>query len=628
MNLKYSIITAALLIVNSSSLLYADNVKTYSLDKVLVSTTSLGDQQEIEDVQASIQVIDKKTIEKSYSLSVPQLINQALGVTVKDGGSTSSVSIRGFNSSHTLILVDGLRRTGKYGSSDLTSIQLEDIERIEIVRGPMSTIYGADAIAGVINIITKKDNIKDYNKLTILTGIAENGQRGTAITKLSGSKTISNIIHNYSIELRKKDDYREDKSQVSTDLKNENRKFINYGHTIKIDDNNRLTNNFEYSNQDDFGRNYANTKTYEKEDRYQFSSNYNHVDKNYIFDTSLGYGYSDAEVNRGSGKEKTDYKQLEFNNYLRHFTTDEMINIIGLGYKNDDIKVSMYTQSASRDNFFALYQNEYNITDSLTSNMGIRYDNFNDFGSSVNPKLSLMYKYSNFSFRTSYGTAFKAPSFTNMYSHFIRSAGPVVYDISGNKNLKPEESKTYEFALAYNLDNLAIELVHHRSNLENLINSYTVSTVGLTSYTSYKNIDKAQINGTELSVNYKMNDNFMITSGIEYLDTNDESTNKRLTGSARISYKLNLAYEVNKYGIYLNIRKMDDYYGTNESRVDVNSNYTVADLKIDYDFNDKTNFFIGVDNIQNKKMPYNMTSRGTPNDPGERYFYTGMSFKF
>ena len=121
------------------------------LGELTVTTAGLGQEQSIDDVQASVQVIDQKFIQSTSARSVPQVLNEALGVTIKDGGSNSDVSIRGFNEGHTLILVDGLRITGKYGSPDLTSISLENVERIEVVRGPMSVLYGADAVSGVIN---------------------------------------------------------------------------------------------------------------------------------------------------------------------------------------------------------------------------------------------------------------------------------------------------------------------------------------------------------------------------------------------------------------------------------------------------------------------------------------------
>ncbi|MBU3014741.1 TonB-dependent receptor [Poseidonibacter lekithochrous] len=626
MKVKKLSISLSILLLFSNT--YATN--TVNLDKIKVTTVSLGEEKNIEDVQASIEVFDTKYIEQSNSKNVPQLLNNAIGLTVNDAGSTSSVSMRGFSSSHTLILVDGLRRTGKYGSFDLTSVQLEDIDRVEIVRGPMSALYGADGIAGVINVITKKNPRKDYLKLTLLGGAAQNGQRETYITKLNGAEIQENISHTYSIELREKNDYRLDKSSIATDLKNESRQFLSYANGIKLSDNDTLNTRLEYSRQEDKGKNYINADLYEKENRYQLSTQYNHIDENFVFDSNLAYGYSDTDVNRGSGSETTEYKQLEFNNYFRHYTSDEMTNILGAGYKNDDIKVSMYTKEASRDNFNLLFQNEYYLTDSLITNFGLRYDDFSDFGDTINPKVSLMYKISNFNFRTSYGEAFKAPSFTNMYSHFTRSAGPVIYDISGNENLKPEESKTYEFSINYNKDNFDFEIIHHRSKLDNLVNSYTVSydPTTRTSYTSYENIDKSSINGTEVSTKYNFNNGFAINLAWEYLDTKDKTTNERLTGSAKTTVKMNLSYEINDLSMYLNLKKYNNYYGTNESRVNVNSDYTVADLKVNYKFSKHLEWFVGVDNIQDKQMPYNMTSRGTPNDPGERFYYTGINVLF
>lgn len=609
-----------------STLLSAD---VYNLEKVLVSTASLGEEKSIDDIQASIQVLDKKKIEKTYARSLPQLLNStAVGLNIKDAGSTSSLSIRGFDSSHTLVLVDGLRRTGKYGSFDLTSIQLEDIERIEIVRGSMSTLYGADAIAGVVNIITKKENIKDYNKLTFLSGVTQSGQRDTYITKFSGAKTFENITHNYAFEIREKEDFKDEKSQVYTDLKDESRKFLNYGHVIKINDNSVLANKFEYANQNDKGINTLSNETYEKEKRYQASSNYKYTGDEFIYDTSLSYGKSDTSVNRGTGKEATDYTQLEFNNYFRHFTTENTINILGLGYKKEDIDVSIYSKDATRDNYFALFQNEYNLTDNLTTNAGIRYDDFSDFGSTINPKISVMYKYNDFSFRTGYGEAFKAPSFTDMYSHFTRQRGPSTFDISGSEDLKPEESKTYEFAISYNKENLDIEVVHHRSKLENLIDSYMASKVGNTLYYKKRNIDKSQINGTELKLAYKFDNGFVANTSLEFLDAKNDSTDERLTGSAKTTWKTNLSYEVNNFGVYLDVKRYINYFGADEDGTNIDSDYTVADVKFDYKLSSDISLFLGIDNITNKAMPYNMTSRGTPNDPGERYYYTGLTINF
>ena len=93
-------------------------------------------------------------------------------------------------------------------------------------------------------------------------------------------------------------------------------------------------------------------------------------------------------------------------------------------------------------------------------------------------------------------------------------------------------------------------------------------------------------------------------------------------------FRWRYSYEINSLGLYLDIKKYNDYFGTDESRVNINSDYTVADLKMNYQLSKTLEWFTGIDNIQNKQMPYNMTSRGTPNDPGERFYYTGIKVSF
>ncbi len=602
------------------------------LGTITVTTTNLGEQQSIDDVQASVQVIDQKFIQSTTATSVPQVLNEALSVTVRDGGSNSDVSIRGFSEGQTLILVDGLRVTGKYGSPDLTSISLANVERIEVVRGPMSVLYGADAVAGVINVITKKDVANDTMSASILGGVSDSGQRDTYIASLSGTIGGEKINHNYSIELREKDDFRYDKSSIPTDLRNESRQFLSYGNSIKIDDKQTLTTRLEYARQDDDGvtvSRFAPTvpiKTYEKEDRYRAALVHNYTAENYLIDTNMAYSYSDTKVDRGSGLETTDYSQFEANSYFRHYTTDKMTNILGIGYRQEEIDVSIYTQEASRDNFDVLYQNDYELIENLTTSIGVRYDNFSDFGSNTSLKGSLIYKYNDFNFRAGYGEAFKAPSFTDMYSHFLRGT----FDISGNPDLKPEESKTQEYAINYTKNNLSFDIIHHRSKLTNLIESQFESFDPVTGimYLKYGNVAKATINGTEVSLNYKFDNGFGVRLGYENLDTEDGTTGERLTGSAKNTFKGNLSYTWNDLEVYLNIKDYQDFYGTDETRTEVNSDYTVVDLKLNYNVQENLEWFVGVDNIQNKIMPYNMRLFGSPNDPGERFFYTGMNYTF
>lgn len=610
------------------STLLCSTMYAETLESILVSTTSFGKETSIEDVQASVEVIEQKTIQSLSGRSVPQILNEAVGITVKDSGSTSSVNMRGFSDAHTLILVDGLRRTGKYGDSDLNGIELEDIERIEIVRGPMSALYGADALAGVVNIITKKAINKTSAKATVIGGMAQNHERETGILRASTNIGGETVSHNFSVEFKERDDYRLNKDSIYTDLRNESKQFLSYGNTIKLGDDSFQTR-LEFLNQNDDGVNSTGVTTYEKEKRYQLSGIYNHTTSDYLLDTNFGYGYSDAKVNRGSGLETTQYGMGEFNSYLRHFTSDSVTNIFGIGLKREDIDVSMYSKTAERTNLNALYQNEWHITDQLSTTLGIRYDHYSDFGSTTNPRISAKYLWNDFNFRISYGEAFMAPSFTNMYSHFLRyGRGGSISDISGNENLKPEESRTYEAGIGLKRDNYNLDVVYHHSKLDNLIQSYITGTSGRTSYYGYRNVAKATIKGVETSLTYYPTDALSIKGSIAYLDTLNETTHQPLTESAEWTGKLQLGYTSGNMAYFFNLKTLRDYYGADSTRVNVYSDYTISDIKAIYHFGTTTDFFAGIDNIQNRIAPYNISSQGTPSDPGERYYYLGATFKF
>jgi outer membrane cobalamin receptor len=602
--------------------------ETENLGTIVVSTTSLGQEETIEDVQAAVEVLDKKTIKSLSGRSVSQVLNEAIGITVKDTGSTSQIYMRGFEDSHTLILVDGLRRTGKYGHADLNSIQLEDIERIEVVRGPMSALYGADALAGVVNIITKKAVEEDSASITIIAGQAQNHDRDTGIIRANAKIGGENVSHTFSVELKERDDYRLDQATTATDLPEESKKFFSYGNNIKIGDD-TLQTRFEYLKQDDSSigtDRFANAyDEYEKEKRYQLSGIYNHVGDGYLIDTNFGYGYSDADVDRGTGSETTKYSQAEINSYLFHFTTDDVTNIFGIGAKKEDIEVSMYTQTADRTNYSVLYQNEWDVTDNLSTVIGLRYDYYSDFGPAATPRLSAKYTHGNTEYRIGYGEAFKAPSFTNMYSTFRR--GP--YTIVGNPSLMPEESKTYELAVGHSGNIYRLDFVYHYSKLDNLIATAPDSVDPFLRV--YNNINKANISGAELSLTLTPTDRLSVKGSIEYLDTEDETTGDRLTDSARINGKLHLAYVRNAMSYFLNVKTYHDYYAAPSlprNAPNENTSYTVVDAKVSYAYDENVELFGGIDNILDKQMPDNMQLHGTPNDPGERYFYIGSTIKF
>lgn len=151
-----------------------------------VVVTAAGYEQVVTNAPASVTVLTQEDLASRYYRDVTDALTNVPGVVVTGGGDTKDISIRGMGSKYTLILVDGKRLSSRQTrpNSDGPGIEaawlppLEAIERIEIIRGPMSTLYGSEAMGGVINIITKKAGQNWSGKVQLSTVLQENRDSG------------------------------------------------------------------------------------------------------------------------------------------------------------------------------------------------------------------------------------------------------------------------------------------------------------------------------------------------------------------------------------------------------------------------------------------------------------------
>lgn len=606
-----------------------------TVDLGVITVTAPGAEQKIEDVQATVEIITSDQIESFSGRSLPQVLQQATGLFVTDSGTTSTLKIRGFEDGHTLVLVDGMRRTGKYGSVDLTGIQLEDIERIEIVRGPMSALYGSDAMSGVVNIVTKRAVAQKSFTGKIIGGMAENGDRQTGIVRATGNLgAIGKTNHRMSAEVKRRGDYRQEDDQPYTDLSEEERYFLSYGGDYVVDDGQFLRWRAEYAIEDDEGISSSSSlgypQTYEKEDRIQLGAQYHQIWNKNTVDLSIGYGKSDTESERTYGPEKTDYSQYEGNAVWTLFAGDDRHTIsAGAGARREEIEITILTETPERDNYYGFLQDQWLIIDDVTLVGGIRYDHYNDFGDAVNPKLSLSWNPGHYYTRIGYGTAFKAPAFTSMYSYFERSSGSSISVVHGNPDLEPEESQTVEAAIGYRSQRLKVEGVYHYNKLKNLVDTEitNISVVNGTRIAEYRyvNVTKAEIAGVELSLAADITDNWQVSASYEYLDKKDDETGERLEGYARHTTKVGSSLSIDKFAFHAYYRWINDYYNSDPNLArgsdPVDSDFEVMDIKLDYQLFTHHMLSLGIDNLFDRTTPANYTRGGSPLDPGERYYY-------
>ena len=591
-----------------------------------VFVTATRNEQAIDSVNASVQAIGRKEIQRFSGRSISEVLQFATGVSIRDTGSSSGVSVRGFDAAQTLVLVDGLKRTEKYVGTNLNNIQLEDIERIEIVRGPMSALYGADALGGVINIITRKPQGKPEYGVRASYGVTDDGQRASTI--LGGYANFGDqaLAHRFSFEAKRRDPYTLSTSnQTTTDLNRENRTFAGYQGNAQIGSG-KIEWGGELANQDDDGRGLTGalnpyTKI-EKENRYFGFVGYKGQIAAGVLDIKGAYGKSDASVNRGTvANETTLFKETQLEGQYTFEPASQHTTSVGYAYRKDDADISTNSSKALRNVNAIFAQDQWQFSPAWNLNLGIRKDDYNDFGAKVTPRLALAWQEGNLMLRGGYGKGFKAPSLLTMYMTAIRRGTNL---IRGNPNLKPEESTSTELAAAYQLPSGRIEIVAHSSDVTNLITSYGtgISCGAGCTYTDYRNESSTKIKGVETSVVWQSSDRLRFDGGIDYLDATNAITGLRLTDRARWAARASAHYVNGAWNGDLRLRHVGDFYAGAPA---YNSSNTVTSMRVGYALNKSTELFTGVDNLFDRIAPANMNFRGTPEDPGARYFYLGVS---
>lgn len=611
-----------------------------SLGAVVITATSK--EQPIQDVQASVQVITQKDLQGYAGTSITEALKLAAGVDARPNGANAFVAIRGFISnagSPVLILVDGLRRTGKYGSVGLNLMGVEEVERVEIVRGPMSALYGADATGGVINIITKAPQPGEAlgGNVRATFGGMEDGQRSTRILGATLRAGTENTGHRISAEKRRKGLFRyETTPQTSADLADVDEQFLSYEGVFKLTPDHQLRWLVEHVDQDDTSPAFRVPSTrytsYERERRTTAALRYLGTIGPGALSVDLSRGQSDASTTRSFPTiETTDYTQTQLDARYT-LDLDHHTLVVGAGARREELDVSIVPQAAKATNQHVLVQNEWRFAKDWKFLGGVRYDTFSTFGNVATPRASLSYSPGPLSFRVGYGEAYRAPSVLEQYARFTRGTTLIV----GVPDIQPEQNKTWELAAAYRTNDVNAEWVLFSSKVTDLIQTVNSPKrrgdpgFPIGSRATYTNVGRADISGSELSASLRLHERWTLTGGWDYLDARNAETDARLTQRARNTYRLGAQYTQGPWRVDVRARYVKGYFASASGTPvrPVNSNFGTADLKVAYEVNKAWSVAAGVDNVFDRQQPANWTSTGSVQDPPGRFFYMTAGYRF
>lgn len=618
--------------------------KEVTLEQVVVTATRI--ETPIEEIASSVMVISSHEIERKQKATVLEVLKGLPGLDVVQNGGvggTTSIFIRGANSEHTLVMIDGVEVNDSISpgrSYDFAHLTVDNIERIEVIRGPQSTLYGSDAIGGVVHIITKKGEGKPKFFLSAEGGTYTTFRESTGIS--GGNKWI-----NYSLNLSrfdtdgisaasKKDGNYERDGYKNTSLST--RLGFTPMENLDIDFILRYVNaKTELDNFGGVGGDDPNHVQESKQFFFKTQARFSLFDQRWV--QKLGFAFNDYDRNIKNKKDPQHPFDSERGHYDGQFLKFDWqhnlqlhktnILIVGFEYEEEEGKSKYYWESLwgpgesvfpeKTANIKGYYiQDQIKLWDRLFATLGIRIDDHSRFGTETTYRIAPAYlvKETDTKIKGTFGTGFKAPS---LYQLFAPATlwGPI-----GNKNLKPEKSKGWDFGVEQNLlkNKVTLGATYFRNDFEDLIQFDWGQ--------GYVNIAKAKTEGVELFASAKPIDDLTLRINYTYTDTQDKTTDEALIRRPKnkIGFDLNYRFlnngNVNLGVVY--VGKRDDLdFSTSPSRRVKLDQYALVNLAVSYDITKNFQLFGRVENLLDKEYE-EAKGFGTPG----LSFFGGMKLSF
>ncbi|RLB28615.1 MAG: TonB-dependent receptor, partial [Deltaproteobacteria bacterium] len=598
-----------------------------SLDNIVVTATKTP--HALKDVPVETIVITKEDIERTNGQNVMDILKNIPGIdtSVHDdvfGTYTWRANLRGlsFNDGYGLILIDGQRvmgcgqsgGMGEYGIG-LNQIPVDMIERIEIVKGPSSALYGSDAVAGVINIITKRIPEKATGKAGVAYGwykVKERNKNGT-ITKPSDyghSRNLSQAYVSFGDKISDRIGYLlhynyDSAEDISQDpIKSDRHSFMgklnaNLGDGIDLYLKGEASDYEKTDNREEDSYRVSAGIDFRPSDDHFFSLK----GYAYTWDFTHGYpGYAYGYKYGDVGYNQCEVQYTWYSSDWNALTLGGEIQRQGIDYTIENSDGSIISVKKDVDTSSLYVQDEITLFKAFTLVGGLRYDDHSSFGSEVNPKLSLKYKISEDTIlRASVGKAFKSPTIRQLYYDAPYRHGS--YYCQSNPNLKPEKAVGYSASIEkWFFDRgIMVNLGYFRNDVDDMvIREDTGTTYNGLPLKIYKNVEKAWTQGLEFMCRTYLSEEFTATISYTYTKTENEETGKELTYVPKHSVTFSPAYELKRYG--LGTGAVISYISkqfTNSGNTTQIDGHTVVDAKIYKYLSDKAKVSFEADNIFN-----------------------------
>lgn len=557
---------------------------------------------------AATTVFERADIERLQVSSVPELLSRVPGVSiVQNGGrgSLTSLFLRGANANQTLVLVDGVRlNAAASGLARLEFLSPEQIKRVEVVRGPRSALYGADAIGGVIQIFTRRGSEGLQPRLRLAAGTQQTFERSLG---LSGGDERTRFDLGASLVEGAGFDRSQDSRGLDADHDGLRRKAFNLNLEHRFNDQltaglTLLDQRGESEYDDLFSFAPGNPS-----ERFSVSSAAAHLEAqlNERWTSRLEIGHSeDKSENRDPVNADNNYTFNTYRDSAGWLNTLQLSDtqqvLVGLDWYEDRLGTDADFSQNERWNQAAFIQHRYR-GDGFATELGLRHDDNEQFGSENTWNAALTLDLAErLELVLSYGEGFHAPTFNDLYY-------PTSAFYGGNSDLEAERSRTYEVQLRGDHLDTRWSLSAYRTEVKDLISVVSDPT---TFFSTPMNVNQARLQGMELELERELF-GWQATLGASLLDPRDRDSGHTLPRRAKRSLSLDLDRRFGAFGAGFSWQAFSGRYDDAANNREI-AGYGLLGARASWQMNEALQWQVKVDNLLDKDYSQALYSR--PND--------------
>ena len=535
-----------------------DTISNTKLEEVVVTATKT--LRQLSTLPMPAKLITKEEIAKSSSTKLSDILDDQPGIfIVPDFGGGNGIQIQGLDSQYTLLLIDGSPIIGRQsGTLDLDRISIGNIEQIEIIKGSSSSLYGTDALGGVVNLITSKTKdsisaeasykISTFNTNDISVNLGKISQNGDNLNFYFNSFNSNGYDLNDDPILNTVEPY---KSYTGFLRHNFKKNKLSYFSSVRIYNENQ---DFRLD-ENSYGKNIINELGINSSINYIKNKNYKLIFENYYTNYK-----NDEEFRLNQNSiEESFFNQSLFKSELRSIYTINKKNTLtfGLGFYSELLKRNNFNrEEVSQNSFNYFVQYEGFIFENTNYVFGARYDQYDEYESEFSPRFAIRTQINdNVSSKISIGKGFKTPDYRQLYFNFSNSSsGYSVIGFNSAKEiisnlqslgqisnliisqdefegkLKPETS--ISFNLGFNIKtnkSTVFDINFFRNQISNLIDYKIIaSKVNGQSIFSYYNLNKVYTQGIEFNSTSTVFNDIEISIGYQFLEAKDNDSKNQI----------------------------------------------------------------------------------------------------